>query len=76
MRGQVARVVDGDTRHLAESLQARSVKLRLADIDTSERDQPYGRDATQLLARLAFGRSLCATTTVDRGAISRWRRME
>ncbi|MDZ7753384.1 MAG: hypothetical protein U5S82_17510 [Gammaproteobacteria bacterium] len=76
MRGQVARVVDGDTLHLAESPQAQPVKIRLADVDTSEHDQPYGREATQLLARVAFGRPLCATTTVDRGAISRWRRME
>ncbi|MDZ7753835.1 MAG: thermonuclease family protein [Gammaproteobacteria bacterium] len=59
--------MDGDTLRLAESPQAQPVKIRLADIDTPERDQPYGREATKLLARLAYGRTLCATTiTVDR----------
>ncbi|MDZ7751475.1 MAG: thermonuclease family protein [Gammaproteobacteria bacterium] len=43
------------------------MKISLADIDTPERDQPYGREATKLLARLAYDRILCATTiTVDR----------
>lgn len=66
LTGRVSRVVDGDTLHLATSPQE-TVKIRLADIDAPERDQPHGRQATKLLSSLAYGKDLCATVlTTDR----------
>ena len=66
LTGRTARVVDGDTLHLAVSAQ-KKVKIRLADIDTPERDQPYGREATQALSDLAYQGEICADViTTDR----------
>lgn len=46
-RYRVARVVDGDTVHMKDG-----TKVRLYGIDTPERDQPYGKQATRLLDKL------------------------
>lgn len=57
-------IVDGDTIHVAD-MQSRRVKVRLYGIDTPERDQPGGAEATEVLRRLLSGRRL-AIRVIDR----------
>ncbi|MCB4824450.1 thermonuclease family protein [Roseicella aerolata] len=53
LKGRVVGITDGDTLTLlTRDLQQK--KVRLADIDTPERGQPYGRKARQALADLAY----------------------
>ena len=54
LSGEVLRVVDGDTLQL--KLESDSVKVRLADIDTPELDQPWGMEAKTALSNWAEGR--------------------
>ena len=49
---RVQRIVDGDTVYLKDG-----TKVRLHGIDTPERDQPYGKQATRALDRL-IGRTV------------------
>ena len=56
LRGRVVGITDGDTLTLLESGN-RQVKVRLAEIDTPERRQPYGDRARQALSDLAFGKA-------------------
>ena len=49
---RVKRIVDGDTVHLRDG-----TKVRLHGIDTPERDQPYGKQATRNLDKL-IGRTV------------------
>ncbi len=49
---RVKRIVDGDTVHLKDG-----TKVRLHGIDTPERDQPYGKQATRNLDKL-IGRTV------------------
>jgi len=49
---RVSRIVDGDTVYLKDG-----TKVRLHGIDTPERDQPYGTQATRALDRL-LGRTV------------------
>ncbi len=51
-QGTVVRIVDGDTLVLLVDQQ--QLKIRLADIDTPERKQPFGTKAKQALSDLAF----------------------
>lgn len=51
--GYVVSIADGDTLTLLTSDKER-VKVRLAEIDTPEKKQPYGQRAKQELASLAF----------------------
>ena len=44
---RVKRIVDGDTVHMKDG-----TKVRLHGIDTPERDQPYGKQATRNLDKL------------------------
>jgi endonuclease YncB( thermonuclease family) len=49
---RVKRIVDGDTVHMKDG-----TKVRLHGIDTPERDQPYGKQATRNLDKL-IGRTV------------------
>ena len=63
--GTVTRVVDGDTIHLSVGLTKHVI--RLAEIDTPERDQPWGREASRALAdKLTRARVTVHTTETDR----------
>lgn len=53
--GYVVSIADGDTLTLLTSDKER-VKVRLAEIDTPEKKQPYGQRAKQELASLAFNK--------------------
>lgn len=55
LTGQVIGIADGDTLTLLTPDQ-RQTKVRLAEIDTPERRQPYGSRAREALADLAFQR--------------------
>ncbi|NDY56623.1 hypothetical protein G3N56_07685 [Desulfovibrio sulfodismutans] len=50
LAARLVRVVDGDTFSLAA--QGQVVRVRLADVDAPERDQPGGDDATDRAAEL------------------------
>lgn len=49
--GKVVRIVDGDT--LVLLADEKQHKIRLSDIDTPERKQPFGTKAKQALSDLA-----------------------
>ena len=55
LRGRVVGITDGDTLTLLEGGN-RQIRIRLAEIDTPERRQPYGDRARQALSDLAFGK--------------------
>lgn len=55
LRGRVVGITDGDTLTLL-SVRREEIRIRLSDIDTPERGQPYGDRARQSLSDLAFGR--------------------
>ncbi len=52
--GKVVAIADGDTLTLLTA-ERQQIKVRLAEIDTPERSQPYGKRARQALSDLAFG---------------------
>ena len=58
---RVSRVVDGDTIHMWGG-----TKVRLYGIDTPERDQPYGTQATRNLNKLIGGRVFVVERDTDR----------
>ena len=65
LTGRVVKIADGDT--LTIVVDDRQEKIRLSDIDTPERKQPYGNRAKQALADLTFGKTITvSTTTRDR----------
>jgi len=64
-QGKVVRIVDGDT--LVLLVDEKQHKIRLSDIDTPERKQPFGTRAKQALSELAFGKQArVVEVTVDR----------
>jgi endonuclease YncB( thermonuclease family) len=66
IHGRVVGIADGDTfTLLAKGHQ--QVRIRLADIDTPERRQPYGDRSRQALAALVFNRPVrVAVVDTDR----------
>jgi micrococcal nuclease len=56
--GKVVRIVDGDTLTLL--VDSKQLKIRLSDIDTPEKKQPFGTRAKQALSDLAFGKEALA----------------
>jgi micrococcal nuclease len=52
--GKVVKIADGDT--LVLLVDEKQLKIRLSDIDTPERKQPFGTRAKQALSDLAFGK--------------------
>ncbi len=63
---RVIGVIDGDTiRVLVDEKQV--VKIRLAEIDTPEKRQPYGQKAKQALSDLIFDKTITyQKVTIDR----------
>lgn len=57
LRGRVVRVADGDTVSILDAGN-RQHKIRLHGIDAPERDQPYGREAGNLLRKLVDDRQV------------------
>ncbi len=53
-QGKVVRIVDGDT--LVLLVEQQQLKIRLSDIDTPERKQPFSTKAKQALSDLASGK--------------------
>ena len=65
LEGKVVGITDGDTLKLL--VDNRQIKIRLAQIDTPERNQPYGSRAKQALSDLTFGKEVMAKVeTIDR----------
>jgi endonuclease YncB( thermonuclease family) len=54
LNGRVVGITDGDTLTLL--VGRRQVRVRLAQIDAPESDQPYGKKAKAALSALAFGK--------------------
>ena len=64
-QGKVVKIADGDTLTLL--VDSKQLKIRLSDIDTPERKQPFGTKAKQALPDLAFSRrAQVVEVTVDR----------
>lgn len=55
--GKVVSIADGDTFTLLTARKEQK-KIRLAEIDTPEKAQPYGQRARQVLADLVFGKEV------------------
>jgi endonuclease YncB( thermonuclease family) len=55
--GRVVAITDGDTLKILTPAHEQ-IKIRLADIDAPEHDQPYGSRAKQALSDLAYGKTL------------------
>ncbi|SCZ85012.1 thermonuclease family protein [Nitrosomonas mobilis] len=55
--GRVVGVSDGDTLTILDN-QKKQIKVRLAEIDTPESAQPYGKRAKQELSRLVYGKTI------------------
>lgn len=56
LEGRVVGVIDGDTLDVLVEGEAR--RIRIADIDTPERGQPWARRAKQALSRRVFGKEV------------------
>jgi micrococcal nuclease len=66
--GKVVAIADGDTLTLLVDRQ--QLKIRLAEIDTPERGQPYGSRAKEALSQLAVGKR-ARVLAVDRDRYGR-----
>ncbi len=63
---KVVSVTDGDTVKVL-TLDNQIIKVRLAEIDTPERKQPYGKEAKKALSTLVFGKTVdLRPVTIDR----------
>lgn len=54
LSGKVVSIADGDTITILQDKQ--QYKIRLAEIDTPEKGQPYGTTAKQAISDLVFGK--------------------
>ena len=64
-RGEVVSIADGDT--LTILIDKKTYKIRLAQIDTPERKQPYGNEAKKVLSDLVFNKTISIKIeTIDR----------
>jgi endonuclease YncB( thermonuclease family) len=61
LTGRVVKIADGDT--LTILIGKKQERIRLSDIDTPERKQPYGTRAKQALTELTFGKLITVLTT-------------
>lgn len=68
--GKVIAITDGDTIKIL-TVTNQQVKVRLAEIDTPERKQPYGKRAKQVLSDKIFGKQV----KVEKVTIDRYKRM-
>lgn len=57
VEGEVVAITDGDTIKILTPAK-QQIKVRLADIDTPERGQPYGRKARQVLGEKIHRRQI------------------
>ena len=63
--GKVISIADGDTVTIINNSQ--QTKIRLAEIDTPEKNQPYGKKAKQALSDFIFNREVeVEVVTIDR----------
>ncbi len=71
--GKVVGIADGDTFTLLTTDKEQK-KIRLAEIDTPEKAQPYGQKAKQALSDLIFGKEVIVKQNdIDRyGRIVAW----
>jgi endonuclease YncB( thermonuclease family) len=64
--GQVVGIADGDTFTLLDASKTQK-KIRLAEIDTPEKAQPYGQRSRQILSGLIFRKEVrVVQTDIDR----------
>tara|TARA_X000000368_G_C23032860_1_gene713359 strand:- start:361 stop:870 length:510 start_codon:yes stop_codon:yes gene_type:complete len=67
---KVIKVIDGDTIHLRNKKYGK-IKVRLAEIDAPERDQPYGEEAKVALKKIILNKSV----KLNKVAIDRYNRV-
>lgn len=60
--GKVVAVSDGDTVRVLRENKS-EIKVRLADIDAPEKEQPYGEQAKLALSKMVFGRDVVVEWT-------------
>ncbi len=68
--GKVIAITDGDTIKIL-TLAKRQIKVRLADIDTPEKRQPYGKKAKQILSGKIYGKQV----EIEKVTTDRYKRM-
>ena len=65
LTGKVISIIDGDTVTIVNNDQ--QTKIRLAEIDTPEKHQPYGKKAKKALSNLIFNKEVeVEVVTIDR----------
>lgn len=67
--GKVIGIKDGDTFEIL--VDGQSEKVRLADIDCPEKQQPFGNNAKQYASELCFGKTVKVTSTGKRDRYKR-----
>jgi endonuclease YncB( thermonuclease family) len=66
--GKVTAITDGDTFHMRHN--DREIKVRLSEIDTPDREKPYGSRAKQALSDMVLGKRV-RVVAVGRSASGR-----